>query len=235
MLAVVRLLFLLGCLFGTVPSLSAQVPVDENQSGAWYMYFFTKSFDGSRFGVQGDLQYRSWDAGGDMEQLLIRGGATYRPQQADVLLTLGYATITTGEFGESDATVHENRVYQEALLPHRVTSRLRLVHRFRYEQRWVESQDLRTRYRYNLFVNILLNAEQFEKKAAYVALYNELFINGQRDIGDGGSVQFFDRNRTYLGVGYGLRDNLRTQVGMMRQTTVNWAKWQAQLSLHHSF
>lgn len=199
------------------------------------MYFFNKSFGDSRFGVQGDLQYRGWDAGGDLEQLLLRGGLTYRPENIDGLFTLGYANITTGAFGDSDATTGENRIYQEALLPHKISKRVQLTHRFRYEQRWVEEQDFRTRFRYNLFVNVLLNADKLQKKTVYVALYNELFINGERDIGNGRSVQFFDRNRTYLGVGYGLRDNLRVQAGWMQQTTVNWAKGQTQLSLHHSF
>ncbi|MGK0335263.1 MAG: hypothetical protein ACI974_002091 [Paraglaciecola sp.] len=38
-----------------------------------------------------------------------------------------------------------------------------------------------------------------------------------------------------MGLGYALRDNLRVQAGWMQQTTVNWAKGQTQLSLHHSF
>ncbi|OAV42965.1 DUF2490 domain-containing protein [Lewinella sp. 4G2] len=226
---------LLLCALSSHATLAQSGP-DEDQLGSWYMYFFNKSFsEESRFGLQGDLQYRAWDAGGDLEQLLLRGGLTYRPENANVLLTLGYANITTGEFGDGDATTGESRIYQEALLPHRLSNRIRLTHRFRYEQRFVDDQDFRTRYRYNLFVNILLNADEFARKTVYVALYNELFINGQTNIGDGRTVQYFDRNRTYLGLGYGLRDNLRVQAGWMQQTTVNWQKGQTQLSLHHSF
>jgi hypothetical protein len=228
-----RLLFALALSFSCL-SLSAQQAFDEDQLGSWYMYFFNKSFGGSRFGVQGDIQYRSWNAGGDLEQLLLRGGLTYKPKETNVLLTLGYGNITSGAFGDSDETSGESRIYQEALIPQKITDRILLTHRFRYEQRWVANQDTRTRYRYNIFVNVLLNKSALEKKTVYLALYNELFINGQTDIGDGRSVQFFDRNRTYLGLGYGLRNNLRVQVGWMRQTTVNWGKNQAQISLHHS-
>ena len=67
------------------------------------------------------------------------------------------------------------------------------------------------------------------------AFYNEIFINGQRDIGNGNSVQYFDRNRTYLGLGYALNDNIRFQLGWMEQTTVNWQKGQLQFSMHHNF
>lgn len=199
------------------------------------MYFFNKQFKNSQFGIQGDYQFRFWDFGSDLEQILLRTGATYRPKNADILFTLGYANITTGAFGEDNATIVEHRIYQEALFPQKIGSRFLLTHRIRSEQRWVEDQDFRTRYRYNLFLNIPFNDTSLGKGVIYAALYNEIFINGQTDIGDGRSVQFFDRNRTYLGVGYGIRKNMRVQLGWMRQTTVNWAKNQAQFSLHHSF
>jgi hypothetical protein len=213
----------------------AQGDPDEEQLGAWYMYFFNMQFKKSQFGIQGDYQFRFWDFGSDLEQMLLRTGATYRPKNAEILFTLGYANITTGAFGESSSTDTEHRAYQEALFPQKIGSRFLLTHRIRYEQRWVEGQDFRTRYRYNLFLNIPFNDTKLDKRVAYAAFYNEIFINGQTDLGEGRSVQFFDRNRTYLGVGYGLRKNLRIQLGWMRQTTVNWGKNQAQFSLHHSF
>lgn len=216
-------------------SVGAQSAFDEDQLGAWYMYFAQKKFKDSRFGLQGDYQFRFWNMGSDLEQILLRTGATFRPREADILFTLGYANITTGVFGESDETTMEHRVYQEALFPQKIGSRFLLTHRIRYEQRWVEGQDFRTRYRYNLFLNVPLNNTKLEKKTIYIALYNEIFINGQTDIGDGRTVQFFDRNRTYLGLGYNILDNLRVQGGWMKQTTVNWSKGQTQLSLHHSF
>lgn len=223
--------FLLALSFSGV----AQNGPDEDQLGAWYMYFFNKKFGESRFGIQGDYQFRFWDKGSDLEQILLRTGATYRPKNADILFTLGYGNITTGTFGDSDETMMENRIYQEALFSQKIGSRFLLTHRIRYEQRWVEGQDFRTRYRYNLFVNVPFNATELKKNTVYLALYNELFINGQRDIGDDRMVEYFDRNRTYMGLGYGLRDNLRTQVGWMKQTTANWSKGQLQFSLHHSF
>ncbi len=226
------LLLILGSLVFTS---QAQTAIDEEQPGAWYMYFFTKKFEKSRFGIQGDYQFRYWDFGSDKEQILLRTGLTYKPKKADILFTLGYGFISSGAFGESTENVIENRVYQEALIPQRIGSRFLITHRFRYEQRWVDGQDFRTRYRYNLFLNIPLNATDLKKKTIYIALYNELFINGQRGIGDGRSVEIFDRNRAYGGLGYGLKDNLRMQLGWMNQTTDDISKGQAQVSLHHTF
>ena len=73
------------------------------------------------------------------------------------------------------------------------------------------------------------------KKAIYLALYNELFINGQKDLGNGESVEFYDRNRFYAALGYSIKDNVKVQLGWMQQTTDTWSKDQIQLSIHHSF
>lgn len=207
--------------------------IDESQTGAWYMYFYSHQFKNSQWGIQGDFQYRDWQGLGDKEQLLLRSGITYSPKDAGVKFTLGYGNVTTGQFGESDDTSAESRIYQEALIPQKLGNRFYLTHRFRYEQRFVEDQDFRTRYRYNLFLNVPLNSKALSPKAVYVALYNELFINGQTDIGDGREVQIFDRNRTYLGMGYVLNPKIRFQFGWMNQKTVTWGKGQLQFSMHH--
>ncbi|GAA4898441.1 hypothetical protein GCM10023311_24200 [Flaviramulus aquimarinus] len=227
-----KLLLTLGFCYLFTP-LNAQI--EQSKTGAWYMYFFKYQFKNSQFGIQGDLQYRNWDILGDLEQLLIRSGLTFKPKSNDVLFTLGYGNITTGQFGESNATTSESRIYQEALFPQKLSNRFYLTHRFRFEQRFVENQDFRTRYRYNIFLNIPVNKSTLENKAIYVALYNELFINGQTDIGNNQTVQLFDRNRTYLGFGYVLKPSMKFQLGWMNQKTVNWGKAQLQLSFHHSF
>lgn len=213
----------------------AQGP-DEEQLGAWYMYFFNTQFTDSNWGLQGDYQYRDWRGLGDREQLLLRTGLTYTPTNAGVKLTAGYAHISTGDYGtETDAIFVENRLYQEALFGQTLLGRLLLTHRFRFEQRFVENQDFRTRYRYNLFVNIPLNNKTLTKNTYYIALYNELFINGERDIGQNRSVEIFDRNRLYSGMGYVVNNNLRFQLGWMKQTTDVFAKDQLQFSMHHTF
>lgn len=199
------------------------------------MYFWNTTIKEGPFGFQGDIQHRNWNIIGDLEQLLLRGGATYVPSNSNVKFTLGYAFIATGEFGDGTSTVNESRIYQEALLSQKVGGITYITHRFRYEQRFVQNQDFRTRYRYNLFINVPLNSKTLDKGAVYIAFYNELFINGERDIGNGLTVEIFDRNRTYGALGYSIKSNLRTQLGLMRQATNNIAKNQLQFSLHHNF
>lgn len=223
----------IGILFLLPNEASAQF--DEDKLGAWYMYFFDTTFKEGPWGVQGDVQYRNWNLGGDLEQLLLRSGVTYKPKNFNGKFTLGYGHITSGEFGDGNSTSTESRIYQELLLPHKLGGRFFAKHRFRYEQRFVENQDFRTRYRYNLFLTVPLNNKELIEKTIYLSLYNELFINGQRDIGDGNRVEVFDRNRLYMAMGYVLKKKLKVQLGVMRQSTNSWNKNQLQVSVHHTF
>lgn len=84
--------------------------------------------------------------------------------------------MTTGTFGEDKSTTRESRIYQETLFPVKVDQRFYMNHRVRYEQRFVDNQDFRTRYRYNLFLNVALNSKEMKKKTVYLALYNEILI-----------------------------------------------------------
>lgn len=205
--------------------------IDESQMGAWYMYFFNTSHEKSKIGFQGDVQYRNWNIAGDLEQLLLRGGVTFKPEKANIKFTLGYGNITTGAFGEDNSTINESRIYQEALFPTKIGERFYLNHRLRYEQRFVEEQSLRTRYRYNLFVNVALNQKEMKEKTIYLALYDEIFINGTGMPGQ----SIFDRNRAYIALGYVLKKGMKFQLGIMNQTTNTVNKNQLQLSFHHAF
>ena len=205
--------------------------VDESKTGGWYMYFFNTSHEKSKIGFQGDVQYRNWNIAGDLEQLLLRGGVTFKPEKANIKFTLGYGNITTGAFGEDNSTINESRIYQEALFPTKIGDRFYLNHRLRYEQRFVEEQTIRTRYRYNLFVNVALNQKEMKEKTIYLALYDELFINGTGMPGQ----SIFDRNRAYIALGYVLKKGMKFQLGIMNQTTNTVNKNQLQLSFHHAF
>ena len=203
--------------------------------GAWYMYFYTTKIKESKFGVQGDVQYRNFNALGDLEQLLLRSAFTYNPKNTAVTLALGFAHITSGKIGGSSETTRENRIYQEIILPQKIGERLYLNHRFRYEQRFIERQDFRTRFRYNIAASVPLNKKKIEKNALYVALYNEIFINGEKNIGNNNQVNVFDRNRFYAGFGYAVSNKIRLQLGFMNQSTQSSGKDQLQISLHQNF
>ena len=217
----------------TTPTLAQ---VDEDQLGAWYMFMWTADPEaGNGFGLQGDIQHRNWDAGGDLEQLLIRGGLTWSPENSNMKFTLGLAHITSGAFGPSAAKSREKRLYQELLIPPRLGDRFYFSHRLRLEQRDVDNQDFRNRFRYFLGLNYPLNQNSLSQGAVYLSFYNELFVNLENDIGNNRQVDYFDRNRFYAAVGYSLSNSSRIQFGYMEQTLDEISKGQLQFNWFQSF
>ena len=213
---------------------NAVVSQSNPQMGGWYMYFFSKSFKDSPFGFQGDLQYRNMNIAGDLQQNMLRGGLTFKPKDWSAKFILGYASISSPNSTE-DGLKFENRIYQEVLIPNKIAPRVYLTHRFRYEQRLIENVDMRTRFRYNLFMNIALNNTEIVKNTVYLALYNEVFVNGERHIGSNYTVNYFDRNRLYTAIGYALNKDMKFQLGIMNQYANSGGKNQIQLSFHHNF
>ena len=85
---------------------------------------------------------------------------------------------------------------------------------------------MKTRHRYNLFLNIALNQDSFEKGTIYLSLYGELFLYSWDII--------VDRLRLYSAIGYEFSQGSKLQFGVMRQYVSSIPKNQLQLSLHRS-
>ncbi|WP_026950246.1 DUF2490 domain-containing protein [Algoriphagus mannitolivorans] len=202
----------------------------NEQLGSWYMYFGNFRFKDSPWAIHGEAQHRNYNILGDLDQLLLRTGLQYNLKSGQASFLAGYASITSGALGESKETFHESRIYQEAIVRQKL-GKVGLMHRYRFEQRWIENQDLRTRFRYAVFVNVPLNSKDLaEKGSLYFQVYDELFINGQRTAR---VTQIFDRNRLYAGLGYRVAKGLAFQLGFMEQTTANFSNSQLQFSCFH--
>ena len=91
------------------------------------------------------------------------------------------------------------------------------------------------RRRYALFGDVALNGRGTGNGSTYLALYNEVFMNGELEIGRGRTVERFDRNRFYTALGFGVGDRSQVQAGYMIQTLPGGSKGQIQISLHTSF
>ena len=151
------------------------------------------------------------------------------------MFAVGYARFLNGEPGPSYATTYEDRLYEDIVLPQKLGERVYMRYRFRYEQRWIEDQDFRTRYRYAIFMDVPLNMTTLKKGAWYLAFYNELFLNGQRNIGNGQTVEIFDRNGLCGAVGYSFSDTVRLQIGYLYQYADDFSNGQIQLGVHQVF
>jgi hypothetical protein len=204
----------------------------ESDLGSWYMYFGNFRFSESPWAIHGEVQYRNHNILGDLEQLLLRTGLQYNLKSGQASFLAGYASITTGAQGDLVTKFHENRIYQEAILRQKL-GKVGLMHRYRFEQRWVDEADMRTRFRYAIFVNVPLNKKDLsEKGSVYAQLYDEIFINGKKP-DPMAANQYFDRNRLYLGLGYRTSTQLAFQFGLMEQTGNTFSKTQLQFSAIH--
>lgn len=194
--------------------------------GSWYNYFGNQSF-GKGWNWHNELQYRNYNLGGDLDQLLIRTGIGYNLSPNNNNILLGYGYIYNNPYvGETDerAPFTEHRIFQQ-FITRQQFGRVYLQHRYRVEERFYKEQ-FATRFRYHVSLNIPLNKKTMDKHAVYLAVYNELFINGKKE--------HYDRNRMYGALGYCLRKDLRFEVGFLQQVGRVAATNQLQVAIYNN-
>ncbi|MGN0004224.1 MAG: DUF2490 domain-containing protein [Sphingobacterium composti] len=209
-------------------TLSICISSQAQSLNGWLIYFGNTQIKDSKFSLHHELQLRDYKIIGDHNQSLIRVGGQYQFKPY-FQATLGYGFIHTEAEGTPNNPFAEHRIYQEGMFSHGILNS-KLRHRIRLEERFIENQDFRGRFRYCLFADIPLNAKKFDKNGLYLALYDEIFLN----ISDEESIKAFDRNRAYSGLGYKLQQNLGLQLGYMRQHVgSNAGTNHLMLSVHH--
>jgi len=198
----------------------------SNGNGLWLMYFGNVSVKETPFKIHYEIQDRNHNIGTDLNQLLIRGALQYNYKN-EITLGAGYGFIQTEKEFTPDLPVRENRIYQEALMQQSV-SKLNFKHRFRFEQRFIENTDFKTRFRYQLGLDITIYNTECGKNF-FATAYNEIFINGEKTETSG----LFDRNRLFIGAGVKLNKKIAIQAGWMNQMLENKSDQQIMISLHH--
>ena len=188
-------------------SLPNLVQGQESNLGNWLIYIGNKQLN-EKWNLHHEVQYRNYDAIGDLEQLLLRTGLGYTFGESKKNILLGYGYILSENYtSESDpkVSVNEHRIFQQFISKQKL-GKLKLSHRYRFEQRFVES-DFKMRLRYFLGVNIPIISK--EESKYYFSAYNELFLNTKSKL--------YDRNRLYGGFGYHLSEKVRLEMGYMNQ------------------
>lgn len=183
----------------------------ESDLGNWFIYFGDKKIN-NRLNWHHEVQYRNFNFAGDTEQLLLRTAIGYNLTENNNNLQLGYGFIYSEPYvaGTKDKTsFNEHRIYQQ-FITRQQFGRTSLQHRYRFEQRFLNN-DFKLRLRYFLSLNIALNHKQMTDKTVYLSAYNEIFVNTVNT--------YFDRNRLYGGIGYRFSKRVRTEAGIMNQTS----------------
>ncbi len=180
----------------------------DSSLGNWLIYIGNKKID-EKWNIHNEVQYRNYNAAGDLEQLLLRTGLGYNvTNNSNILLGYGYI-LSENYIGDTDdkVTVNEHRIFQQFTTKQNIGI-VGLSHRYRFEQRFVED-DFKLRLRYFLGVNIPLQYKEDGKNPLYLSMYNEIFLNTKSSV--------FDRNRVYGGIGYKFSKNLKLELGYMNQ------------------
>ena len=181
----------------------------DSDFGNWLIYIGNKKLN-NKWNIHNEIQYRNYNTIGDLEQLLLRTGLgyTFNENRNNVLLGYGYI-LSENYIGNTDKknAVNEHRIFQQFTSKQNVGS-VKLNHRYRFEQRFVES-DFKMRFRYFLGLNIPLCKNENNASKYYLSVYNEIFLNTKTSI--------FDRNRVYAGIGYNINNRLRLEAGYMNQ------------------
>lgn len=217
-----RLLLLLSCTF-----LFGGLYAQESAFGNWLIYFGNKQID-TRWNIHNEVQYRTYDWGGDLEQLMLRTGLGYNLTEKNNNLLLGYGYILSENYSdrsEDKISVNEHRIFQQFITRHAIGS-ISVQHRYRFEQRFIED-DYRMRLRYFLAINVPLSKRGLVKGSWYGSAYNEIFVNTDRAL--------FDRNRVYAGLGYRIADGLRMELGYMNQIFSSGSRDQLNIVTFFSF
>ena len=189
--------------------------------GNWLIYIGNKKVN-SKWNIHNEVQYRNYDAIGDLEQLLLRTGLGYNLSENNHNLLLGYGYILSQNYiadTQNKMDVNEHRIFQQFTSKQKVGS-VSLSHRYRFEQRFVES-DFKMRLRYFLAFKVPIIKTETSPSKLYLSAYNEVFLNTESDV--------FDRNRVYGGLGFQLNNNVRIEAGYMSQLFENSSRDQFNL------
>jgi hypothetical protein len=196
----------------------------ENDLGAWYMYFGNNKIS-KRLNLHNEIQYRNFDAIGDLEQLLIRTGIGYDLTENNNNVLLGYGFILSRPYvnGEKKENI-EHRIFQQFITKQKF-GRFNLQHRYRLEERFLQD-DFRMRFRYMIGLNIPITQKEMLPKSLYASVYNEIFVNFDSPV--------FDRNRVYGALGYVINKNMRVEAGYMNQIQENKNRGQIQIGFYNN-
>mgnify|MGYP006084491625 FL=1 len=180
----------------------------DSDLGNWLIYIGSKKID-SKWNIHNEVQYRNYNAIGDLEQLLLRTGVGYNLSPNNNNLLLGYGLIRSENYNVNNekSANEEHRIYQQ-FVTKQSFGRVSWQHRYRLEERFTAS-GFKVRFRYFLAAKVALNKPTLEKNTFYISAYNEIFINNKET--------FFDRNRIYGGFGYVVNKNVKLELGYMNQ------------------
>ena len=193
-------------LFLLMPSRTIYAQTDK--LGGWHIINLNYHID-STWVLYGEIQTRSQKLTDDFYYHEVKGGIAYNfPKRNSLFIGLGDYVIYPypGNF-KSPATAKEFRIWEQFVLNNNV-GRVKIEHRYRVEQRWVNN-DYRNRFRYRLNPVVPLNHPAVIAHTLFITAFDEVFFTSQ--------APYFERTRFFAGAGYEFSKEFTVQLGFIRQ------------------
>ncbi len=195
------------------------------QYGSWYNYAGTVQLT-DKLGLTTLYSWRRADFIQQWQQSLFRIGVNYKLNDA-VTFTPGYDWALTYPYGEQAvaAPFNEHRIFEQVGIKTNF-GRFYVDHRYRYEQRFLESTSynadhdrisagyhFRQRLRYQLSITVPINHKKLEDNTFFVKVSDEAFMN----IGKGTALNSFDQNWYNASIGFRFHKDFNATIGYQNQ------------------
>ncbi|MCS7004170.1 MAG: DUF2490 domain-containing protein [Cytophagales bacterium] len=213
-----KVLLLVLVLSFKIPILFAQSPAKRvtHKNYMWYGYLF-QARNTERWGSWFDFHLRTENL--NLNSFwIVRVGVIYR-NKLGTMFVGGYANLHSFE-NINRIDRNEHRIWQQVQWVN-TYPRMRIMHRFRFEQRYrqkmlngeiVPGYNFNHRLRYMLNISVSLNNKKPNQPKSLVGvLQNELLMNAGKEI----IYNYLDQNRLFVGVGFQITPTIHFQVGYM--------------------
>jgi hypothetical protein len=185
----------------------------NNKTGTWGIATVVLPGDSTHhWGGYIELQARANTLFNQFFYYETKGGVSYDIAKNYTAL-IGTGRYVTYDYNNLDAppTVKEFRMWEQLTI-NSFLDRIKIEHRYRAEQRWLNGI-YRNRFRYRLNLVVPLNHKKIEAKTFFVSVFDEIFLNNV--------APHFERNRFSAAFGYQFDKSLSVQVGWLDQYNYN--------------
>lgn len=194
-------------------SLQAQQQKFEQLNQIWGGYYNSVKVN-QKFAINSDFQLRSTDWFGQWSQVIGRTGVAYKPNEK-FTFSVGFADFLFFQKGDK-ASKNEYRPWEEIAISDNY-GKLKISHRLRIEQRnfqqivndeLIDKYSFNHRFRYRLDFQYPLWKKAESEQALNIQIGNEIMVNAGKSI----VYNYFDQNRTWVGLLYILNKNFSFQL-----------------------
>ena len=196
--------WLLFILFSAAFTVKAQ----NNKTGVFGIATIILPGDSThRWGGYVELQTRSNELFNQFYYYETKGGISYDIANNYTAL-IGTGRYYTGAMPVmNQPQVTEFRLWEQITV-NNFLDRLKIEHRYRIEQRWLNGI-YRNRFRYRLNLAVPLNHPKIQADTYFISVFDEVFLNN--------AAPHFERNRFSAAMGYQFDKSLSLQVGWLNQ------------------